>query len=155
MINFTTKLSKIDQELFYAAEYGDLRLIQKLISQGANIHAVDNYDETPLHVASLYGHFQCVKFFVEQGVGIHSKDKEGDIALHYAAMEGKQKCVEYLLNLDGAVLYLKDDIQRAIDLAIDHKHVDTAEFIRTFMDHNALSKTIEKEQNLIAEQFSF
>ena len=51
--------SELNEALLEAAEHGSITEIQSLLDRHADIHALDNEDATPLHLASWEGHHRC------------------------------------------------------------------------------------------------
>ena len=47
-----------------------------LISEGADIHAKDEYRDTPLHHASNYGRGEVAKLLLSEGADIHAKNND-------------------------------------------------------------------------------
>lgn len=68
--------------LHYAAEYGHLDLVKKLIEKGADVNAEsgtfseygakEGY-QTPLHLAVKYGHLEVAKYLISKGANINAK----------------------------------------------------------------------------------
>jgi|TARA_B110000503_G_C6778773_1_gene262412 ankyrin repeat protein len=52
-------------DLHDAAGDGDVVTIRTLVAQGADVEAVDDDGDRPLHVAALEGHVEAVKTLVE------------------------------------------------------------------------------------------
>jgi ankyrin repeat protein len=52
-------------DLHDAAGDGDVVTIRTLVAQGADVEAVDDDGDWPLHVAALEGHVEAVKTLVE------------------------------------------------------------------------------------------
>lgn len=59
-------------------------LVRWLITEGADINAVDIYNRTPLHQHAMY-HNGNIDIFLELGANIKALDKEGNTPLHMAA----------------------------------------------------------------------
>ncbi|MEM2677506.1 MAG: ankyrin repeat domain-containing protein, partial [Thermofilaceae archaeon] len=72
-------------ELHKAAEEGDLQRVKKLVENGANVNAKDEYGSTPLYLAVLNGHLELARFLVEKGANVNAKDIVGWTPLHIAA----------------------------------------------------------------------
>nr|WP_253309278.1 ankyrin repeat domain-containing protein [Rickettsia endosymbiont of Ceutorhynchus assimilis] len=88
--------------LHFAAQEGNLDMVQFFLNRGANIKAKDMYGWTPLHFASAYGKFDVVKFFLDSNINIRAKDRYGDTPLHLAAQNNdKSEIVESFLDSDA------------------------------------------------------
>jgi len=69
--------------LHHAADAGNKEVIVLLLSNGANIEAVDDQGRTALYYASDSP--ETIKFLVKHGANINARDKKGRTALHSAA----------------------------------------------------------------------
>jgi ankyrin repeat protein len=56
--------------------------VKYLKSVGADIHAKNNYGETPLHFASRNGHLEVVKYLKSVGADINAKNNNSWTPLH-------------------------------------------------------------------------
>lgn len=89
--NVSQTLDELDFErgLWYAAQYGDLDRVMKLISQGTEVDARDASGYTSLHYAARNGHLEVCKFLIQKGADINAVTKSGcATALHRAASAG-------------------------------------------------------------------
>ncbi len=53
--------------LIEAVQNGDLDLVKRLISKGADVNAKDKYGKTPLHYADDEGHIYIVMYLISKG----------------------------------------------------------------------------------------
>jgi len=65
-----------------------LRMVEFLVSRGADIEAKDNRGRTALHYAASEGYDQAVEFFLAKGVDIDAKDEDGETPLCRALLGG-------------------------------------------------------------------
>ena len=74
--------------------------VMRCLEKGADIHARDEYGETPLHYAAKYGTAGMVNVLLNAGADadIDARDKFGETPLHYAASDGTAEMVNVLLN---------------------------------------------------------
>ncbi|KAF8817845.1 hypothetical protein IE077_003622 [Cardiosporidium cionae] len=84
-------------ELIAAAGRSDILEVRKLLSEGYNINAVDNYGYTPLHNAALNGNIDIVQYLVDKGCDINAVDNYGNTLLHRAAKKNID-IAQYLIN---------------------------------------------------------
>jgi ankyrin repeat protein len=85
--------------LHFAAQNGDIAVVQFLIEHGADIKAQDTvFSRTPLHFAAENGNLDTVKYLAEHGAEIQDKDGYGATALHYAAKNNKLDVIKYLVS---------------------------------------------------------
>ncbi|XP_010853570.1 PREDICTED: putative ankyrin repeat domain-containing protein 19, partial [Bison bison bison] len=64
------------------------QMVEFLVKNGANIHAVDNLKRTALMLAVNYGSTNVVGLLLQQGVDIFSQDVFGQTAEDYAIISG-------------------------------------------------------------------
>ena len=83
--------------LHYAAQHGRTSIVKKLIEQDANMHATDNYGNTPFHLAVKYKQAKVLTCFKNQKL-VTQKDSWGYTPLHVAAQQGPKEIVEILIN---------------------------------------------------------
>lgn len=63
--------------LHYAADYGHKKVLEYLLSKGANINAQDKFGITPLLSAIFEGHTECVKILINKGADKSGKSPDG------------------------------------------------------------------------------
>ena len=89
-------------ELFRAAEKGDLPTVKKLVNKvGIDIQETDNAilaeNSTPLMIAARYGHEDIAGFLIRQGARINARNNDSCTALMYAACWGHKDVVKLLI----------------------------------------------------------
>lgn len=70
--------------LHWAADYGQVEVIEYLLSKGANIEAKDNFGITPLLAAVYEGHANAVKVLLQRGARRDVKGPDGMTPLEAA-----------------------------------------------------------------------
>lgn len=83
-----------------AAASGNLEKVKSLISQGAEINAVDEnttWEKTPLYAAAEKGHADVVAYLLEQGADTVIANAAMSTPLRVAATNGHAKTVKLLL----------------------------------------------------------
>ncbi|KAL6126782.1 hypothetical protein ACLB2K_074827 [Fragaria x ananassa] len=80
-----------------AVRIGDLRDVELLFLEGADISYCDQYGLTALHAAAIKGHKEVVQMLVEVGLDLESRDGEGHAPLHLAVVGGNLETVEMLI----------------------------------------------------------
>lgn len=84
-------LDELDFErgIWFAAQYGDIDRVNKLLSQGTHVDVCDNAGYTALHYAARGGHLGVCKLLLSRGANINATTKSGQAtALHRAATAG-------------------------------------------------------------------
>jgi ankyrin repeat protein len=79
-----------------AATVGNNKIIEYLLSVGANINAKISEDWNPLHVAACYSQFDTVKLLVSLGCDFNAKDKQGKTPLKWAQQALQDEIAEFL-----------------------------------------------------------
>jgi ankyrin repeat protein len=82
-------------------ELGSVRILEKLVSRGANPHERNLKQQNALHLASRAGDYDAVAVLLSLGIEPALTDNEGLNALHYAARSGNLETITILL--EGAV----------------------------------------------------
>ena len=110
------------RSLHDAARAGDLKRVQELVEQGAEMENIFGISErTPLLTASFNGHFEVVRYLLEQGADRDKASVNGMTSLHWAAITGQLE-ISKLLMVYGASLIAKDNFsQLPIDRAINEE----------------------------------
>ncbi len=100
--------------LTYAAEIGDIQIIETLIQAGADIEARGgSYSATPLYYAAKAGHAEVVQRLLEAGAKTEARDQFcytsdqtkviGYTPLHQAAKVGHAQVVQILLQYQANI----------------------------------------------------
>ena len=119
-----------DTPLSWAAEGGDLEMVQFFVEKGANIHHVAHSDRsTPLLLAAKNGHQGVVAYLVEQGANIEAMNNKGATALHVAAQAGHLAVVQYLQEKDANIEAADKDGKKPLWIAIEKGHPAVAQFL--------------------------
>ena len=85
--------------LFRAAEFDDVNELERAISSGLSLHAIDSNGRAPVHYASIYGS----KKFIERAVALdptisHIVDKTGRRAYEYSEQRWDTRAMDALAN---------------------------------------------------------
>ena len=81
--------------LHRAAANGNLKVVEKLILNGAKVNEKDNVCRTPLHYAAFNGKLEVVRELLEYGAIHNEKNNNGKTPLDIATNE---EIIEYLTN---------------------------------------------------------
>lgn len=87
--------------LMYAAEFGHIAVGKLLLANGADIDAVDNFNDPALNVAAFHGQLEFAKMLVEMGATLNVRGYGNRTALGHAISRGHGE-VEAFLREAGA-----------------------------------------------------
>lgn len=76
-----------------------IKVVEKLVELGADLHAVDNEGRTALHLAAGCGDRSMALRLVELGTDVNCRDSVGGTAMHHAAMANKKDMMFSLARL--------------------------------------------------------
>lgn len=83
--------------LHMAALKGQLKIVEILLSKGADVNAHDSTGRTPLHCAIEGAHMEMVKLIVDRGANVTRVDAKGLSPLHMAVEKGLEDAVVLLI----------------------------------------------------------
>ena len=85
--------------LFYAAQDGDIPILQKLIGSGANVNLQDKNKETALHFAARSSQAEAARVLIDHGAIVDIQDAHGNTALFHAVYnsQGQGELITLLL----------------------------------------------------------
>jgi len=63
--------------LHYACDYGQIAIIEFLLTKGADINIPDKYNITPLLAAIWENHVACVNLLIRKGANVNVKAPDG------------------------------------------------------------------------------
>ena len=115
-------------DLFKAANEGDIKKIQELIAQGADINiltGIMGMETTPLSAAANKGDLDVVKILVENGADINKPGFAGWPPIGQAATNGHINVVKYLIEKGANVNFVLTPEQgrSILDLASNHPEI--------------------------------
>lgn len=86
-------LDEMDFErgIWYAAQYGDLERVNKILKDKGDANVRDSAGYTALHYAARNGHLKVCEILMENGASVDAVTKGGVTALCRAATTGKIK----------------------------------------------------------------
>ena len=84
--------------LHKASYDGDMKKVNELIDEGANINAEDVIQMTPLHYSCINGHLNVINTLLDMGADVNARDVIQYTPLHVASRYGHVKVVNILLD---------------------------------------------------------
>ncbi len=100
---------------------GDSNIIKILLEAGANVSAVNNDRETPLHSASRFGHIEAASHLVEAGADVNAVNRKMENALMLAARWGHEELVKYVVPLVANINQASTTGETALSLVCDSR----------------------------------
>ena len=124
-----------------AAAGGHLKVVEKLLSSGANKEEKSGwYRQTALSKAAEKGHLEVVQMLLDHGALVDSENQDGWTPLLYAARYGHAKVVKLLLDKNADAKHQTKDERNALHLATFDGH---AEIIKMFLDKDVPVNVID------------
>lgn len=81
---------------------GQIGVAKLLLANRADLNAVDDYLQTPLHMAAGAGHKMLVELLLASHADINARDADGMTALESARARGQNEIVTILKAWGGA-----------------------------------------------------
>jgi ankyrin repeat protein len=94
--------SEGDTVLMLMSERGKTGVVETLLKSGADVNAVNNYDESALMRAAAAGQYLIVKMLLDRGADVNAVNIDNETALIMAAQKGDYRSIEALLG-SGAI----------------------------------------------------
>ena len=117
----------LNERLLQAAENGDIGEVNELIAGGAEVNAINEDGETPLHVAAEMGDIVAIQQLITAKADVNAKDKYGKRALHLASLGGHTEIVESLIAAGADVNIVDGSGQTPLHMAASNDHTKTVE----------------------------
>ena len=108
-----------NRSLHIAARYGDIQTVQLLVDCGADVNALNEDEQTPLHTAAT-GEKDCPELcsiLLKRNAKIDAVDKDGNQSLHLACEAALTSIVQRLLGCNADVLATNNSHQTALHKA--------------------------------------
>jgi len=71
--------------LHYACDRGNMEIVDRLVNLGADVNALTNENETPLHYASLSERANIAQYLIDHKCDLTIRDEEGNTAKENAS----------------------------------------------------------------------
>ena len=119
----------VNEMLLQAARTGELKQVQELLTQDANVDYADNDGRTALHWASTMGRTKIVQELLTQGADVNYANSDNWTALHFAARYGYLETVQKLLTRGANVDYTDNDSWTALHWAAINGHANVVQYL--------------------------
>jgi ankyrin repeat protein len=83
--------AQLDDAFVYAAQQGQLAVIERRVSIGQHVNGVDADGNTALHACCLRGHTDVMVLLLSNNANLDARDRHGDTALHTGVHNMMQK----------------------------------------------------------------
>jgi ankyrin repeat protein len=101
-LNQKAEIANGHTALMYAAEFGHVEVGKLLLASGAEINAVDNYNDPALNVAAFHGQLEFAKMLVEMGAELDVRGYANQTALGHAISRGHEDVAAFLREVGAA-----------------------------------------------------
>ena len=115
--------------LWWAANYGQMSLVKKLIEHGANVNTPDHHGSTPLCQAASSGHHEIVQYLIEHGADIHAQIYDKRKAINLAAGNGHSRVIEILVEAGNSPNETGSSGYSLLMLAAENGDIRIAKFL--------------------------
>ena len=75
--------SRGDTALHHAARNGDLKIVEQLVSSGADVNATTDNSHFPLYCAAGHGHVETMQYLVEKGADLQARLSDGKTVIEW------------------------------------------------------------------------
>lgn len=124
------------QGILQAIRRGDeTEVLRHLAEDPEVVHATDDRNRSPLHVAAGAGQAGIVGLLLDRGADPNLQDHDGHSPLHWAGMYGRDAALQVLLD-HGVELELRDDYGRTALLLVARESGSVAA-ARALLEHGA------------------
>ncbi|XP_046661686.1 ankyrin-1-like [Homalodisca vitripennis] len=152
---FPTKISTLIERqkmLFSGLKTQQVRLVQKAISQGAEVRCCSTEIPHPLHYITAKGNEIIMKILLSRGLQPNVLDKHGETALHVAAREGFVNCCQLLLEYGAVYNHRSPKCPKTpLDFAKENGHTEVVTLLSTvekYFKHLKKKKFRKLETNM-------
>lgn len=114
--------------LMRAIAHGNKNIVDYLISQGADIHAKDNYGRGALWYA-IMDHYDIMKDLLSRGLDINAKDSYGVTVLMQACMSNRVKMTELLILKGADINEVDNEGKTALIYVADGARIELAKIL--------------------------
>ncbi|KAL8509620.1 hypothetical protein ACS0TY_016737 [Phlomoides rotata] len=140
---------RLGDNLCVCARKGDLRMVLRLLENGASINGRDQNGWSALHRAAFKGRLDVARALIEKGIEVNGKDEEGYTALHCAVESGHVEVIELLVKKGAHVDARTNKGVTSLQIAQSFKY---SGIIRILATKDGASSNVNIDQNV--DQFA-
>ena len=108
-------------QLWHASTKGDLPAVLRLLSEGADLHALGGtYKSIVLHQACWFGHCEIIRALLDAGADPEAKDQDELTPLYLACQEGQVEAAKILLGAGANMEAAADKGCTPLHIACNH-----------------------------------
>lgn len=108
-----------------AALAGNVEVVQRLLTEGEEVDARDEFGMTPLHWAALLGQVETVQLLLGQGAEVNARDNDGGTPLGRLRQDDFGKKLELHIKLQRQGLEVEGlDTTTTAQLLVQHGAVE-------------------------------
>jgi hypothetical protein len=96
-------LTALEMGLWDAVLAGDEARAERMLTEGADVNATNNFGTTALMLAAMKGNTRLVKLLLEKGADVRATERDGNTALRWALEKGHEKIFRMLLERLAAI----------------------------------------------------
>ena len=124
-------------ELMRAVENRNMKTVQYLINNGANVNLKDKFGRTVLNYAIWERDQETVQTLIDNGANVNATDKFGRTVLNYAIWEGDQETVQTLIDKYHAKVNVKDNDGNGLLERVENGEVSSRAAAQFLIDRDA------------------
>ncbi|KAK4478826.1 hypothetical protein RD792_014327 [Penstemon davidsonii] len=143
---------RLGDNLCIAARKGEVRMVIRLLENGAYINGRDQNGWTALHRAAFKGRVDVARTLIEKGIEINAKDEDGYTALHCAVGSGQSDVIELLVKKGADVEARTNKGVTALQIA---ESLNYSGIVRVLVNGGAVKDGFFSEANIKQVDASF
>ena len=105
-------------QIFKAVQNGEVKSVQQLIKNGADVNIKDKDGKTPLHYAAYNENFKIVKLLVKNGANVNA-EYYGATPLYFATLKNNAKIMKYLIKKGADVNTKLDNLSALLSSSMN------------------------------------
>ena len=116
-------------DLFVAVKKGEVAGVKKLLEEGLDVNARDEFAETPLHWAARIGDVRMAELLIKYGGDINARNNAENTPLHVAVAYGNLDMAEFLINHGGDINAKNEEGWTPLHVAVFNGHLSLVKLL--------------------------